>query len=76
MKQAQEKKDLERKVLKAEVALVSAVDAFAVKCGEPITVHGVAINLDRTAKSRLMMKKQVSSTELRLKKPFGNSTNI
>lgn len=76
LKQAQEKKDLERKVLKAEVALVSAVDAFAVKCGEPITVHGVAINLDRTAKSRLMMKKQVSSTELRLKKPFGNSTNI
>lgn len=75
LKEAKERKELERKLLLAEVELSKAVEEFQAKNKHPFMVNGALVELDGTAKSKLTLKKQYSSSNLRLKKPFGDRTN-
>lgn len=76
LKEENERKTLERKILKVEADLSKAVEDFQMKNQAPFLVNGVAVELDEAAKSKIAIKKQTSSTNLRLiKKPFGDLTN-
>lgn len=76
LKECNEMKALENKLLTAEIALLKAVKLFEVKNNAPFTVLGEAVKLDNTAKHRLGIKKQVSSSHLRLKRVLKDSTNM
>jgi Microtubule associated protein (MAP65/ASE1 family) len=77
LKEEQERKALERKLLKAEVDLVAAAKNFEKINRGPLLIFGNPIELDVTAENRLQLKKQASSTSLlRLKKPLGNASNL
>lgn len=76
LKEEQEKKLLGRKLLKIEVELCKSVDDYEAKTNSRFLVFDKPIVLDRDAKNRLMLKKQPSLTDLRLKKqPFSDRTN-
>lgn len=76
LKEENERKILERSLLKAEAELSKAVEEFEAKHKRPFEVDGAAVEHDVNAKSRLAIKKQYSSSNLQLKRqPFGDRSN-
>lgn len=76
LKEENERKILERSLLKAEAELSKAVGEFEATHKRPFEVNGTAVEHDVNAKTRLAIKKQYSSSNLQLKRqPFGDRSN-
>lgn len=76
LQEEQKRSGLERELIKTEIALCKAVDSFQATNKFPLLIFDEVVQVDRTAQSRLTMKRQASLKDLRLKKPLGDRTNI
>ena len=75
LKEEQGRKALEREILRIEITLCKVVDDYQARYNSPLQVFDEIVQVDRTAKSRLMNKKQGSLKDLRFKNPLGDRTN-
>ena len=66
LKEEQERKSLERKLIKNETSLSKLIDDFQAKFNSPFYIFDEPLNINQSTKSRY---------DLRLKKPFGDRTN-